>query len=267
MTLTRVISYNIRHNDIIDTLHGNGWTIRRDRVFRLISIYDSDIIVLIEVSIEYITDIIEQFSKYNFYMAPVKSKSNDIMILWKRDMFSCLGVSEFWLSDNPTDQKVPSWSGKQSRVLLRVELISMKGTRFYVYGTHFENPHFIPKLNSAVLTNNIVTSEGGNYILTGDFNFFKDQPRSVYNILSNGLTDIRSEETEHDGTWVGWEYDLTHDPSVSVRLDHGFTNFPVISQGVLNIKIADDIILPSDKLWSITPYPSDHLPIIFDTEI
>ena len=134
------LTYNIRYGLANDG--ENRWDIRKDGLAKQIQFYEPDVFGVQEAlgfQVAYLDSILEQYDYYGVGRDDGKEEGEYSAIFYKRDRFTILKKSTFWLSETP-DKVSVGWDAALPRictVLLVKEKIS--GQTLWIMNTHFDH--------------------------------------------------------------------------------------------------------------------------------
>ena len=169
----RVMSYNIRYKNKIDSI--NGWEFRRDNIARLIQYHGADIIGMQEANFEQIDDLEKRLPDYGWYgVARMAGPTGECTpIFYRRDRYKLLDSGTFWYSETPEVKESKSWDAFYPRIASWGKFLDKKTKKqFFFFNTHFDHRGEIARQNSSlVLLRHVETiARGKPVIVTGDFN-------------------------------------------------------------------------------------------------
>jgi len=247
----KVMTYNIRYDNPGDG--PNQWGQRKTNVFALIRKYDPDIIGVQEALHHQLMDIQKDLKAYRFFGAgrdDGKEKGEYSAIFVRRKRFRVLDENTFWLSLSPNVPGSKNWDAAITRVVTWGKLQDKKSrSDFYIVNTHFDHRGSESRRHSAgILKDSIaVMAKALPVILTGDFNFTRDQP--PYEVMMDPstveLTDTAPAQAP--GTACGFEVGAR--PCSAI--DYIFHTRQWNAAGYQVIQ---------DQVGKY--YPSDHLPVM-----
>ena len=199
-------------------------------------------------------DLLKNFPDYNYIGVgrdDGKTKGEFSAILYKKDRFSVVKQSTFWLSEQPEIPGSKGWDAAITRVATWGRFMDNKTKRMvFVMNTHFDHIGKEARTKSAELLKQKVDELGADLpvIVTGDFNCTREQPPYAAIMKSDGIALI--------------------DPAPSAAPAGTACGFKVNSKACNAI----DYIFHSSQ-WTTTNYtviqdndgkyyPSDHLPVM-----
>lgn len=176
----KVMTYNIRYDNAGDG--ENAWAKRKGKVFNLLEKYDPDIIGVQEALLHQLQDISADLKVYQFLGVgrdDGKKKGEYSAIFIRKDRFKVLEQNTFWLSKTPETPGSKDWDAAITRVVTWARLEDVKSQEvFLMVNTHFDHIGKESRKQSAALLKEKAASlaKGDPVIITGDFNFTRDQP-------------------------------------------------------------------------------------------
>lgn len=288
-----ILQYNV-DQAMREEKHETGkWNYRKERIAKLIKETNADIVCLQEMrqlpECESVNKFLSSFDEYDFKVEyrNASKLSFGQAILYKRDKFYCMETAKRWLSSTP-DQVSDDWSVLKpgstgfGAIVMGCKFLFVDNDKivsnakaFWVFNTHFllEEEHKTKSCHSIVLTIKKITN-GLDYLLTGDFNFFSDKNgarqtdiiESCMDDLSFDALTLKGYKTQ--GTFVGFYWDKFHAPlpQLQSNLDHIFGNeynWQVLKK-VLYTKTMLDV---EPEELTTRNFPSDHLPILMSVKL
>jgi endonuclease/exonuclease/phosphatase family metal-dependent hydrolase len=256
----RVMSYNIRYKNTIDSI--NGWEFRKDNVAALVKYHQAEILGVQEANLEQLGDLEQRLTTYSWYGVPrVSGKSGEYTaIFYLKDRFTLLGSGTFWLSETPYVKESKSWDAMFPRVASWCKLKDKRsGKVVFFFNTHFDHRGVIAREKSAEIIRHQIDSIAKKepVILTGDFNSVESSP--AYKTLVEGgqLRDaLYITETPHYGpvnTSSGFAVSTS---PIRARIDYIFVNN--------KFKVRQHATITDQQEGR---YYSDHLPIIAELSL
>ena len=252
----KVMSYNIRLD--VKSDGENQWDKRKDKVAALMNYYEADFIGGQEVQHHQLQYLLSELKGYNYSGVgrdDGKEAGEYSCIFFKKDKFTVVQQSTFWLSQTP-DTISMGWDAVCNRVCT-YGLFKSNETKkmFWVFNTHMDHMGVTARLESAKLIAGRIKklNEGKNYpvILMGDFNSRPEDAPVQYlkEILQNAR--IVSEQPAYgpSDTWNGFQFDKKPDGCI----DYIF----IAKIEKMKVQKFSTITDSYDK-----KYPSDHLPIL-----
>lgn len=247
----KVMTYNIRYDNPGDG--PNEWSKRKHKVIDLIKKYDPDIIGVQEALHHQLLDIENQLAAYDFFGAgrdDGKQKGEHSAIFIKKDRFKVLDENTFWLSQTPNVPGSKHWDAAITRVVTWGKLHDKRSDKsFIMINTHFDHIGKESRKQSAAIIKDSAAVMGKDLpvIITGDFNFTREQPPYQVMMDDSGLRVIDTAPAKAPGTACGFE--VGSRPCSAI--DYIFHSPHFKSK---NYKVVQD----NDGTY----YPSDHLPVI-----
>jgi endonuclease/exonuclease/phosphatase family metal-dependent hydrolase len=251
----RVMSYNIRYLNKIDSL--NGWQYRKDNVASLVKYHQADLLGVQEAVLQQIGDLTERLPGFKWYGVPrVSGASGEYTaIFYRQDKFKLLDSGTFWFSETPYIKESKSWDAMFPRIASWCKFRDKKsGVEFYFFNTHFDHMGEIARQKSSEILSHQIDSIAKNLavIVTGDFNA---TPTSVAykKILEPGklkdALDISS--TPHYGPVNTSSGFSVSDKPIRNRIDYIFVN--------KKVKVLQHVTITDQQE---ARYYSDHLPVL-----
>lgn len=250
----KVMSYNIRLDVKIDG--ENWWEKRKDKVAGLVNYYEADFVGLQEVVHNQLLYLKDSLTGYNFIGVgrdDGKEAGEYSCIFYKKDKYSVVEQSTFWLSPTP-DIPSKGWDAALNRVCTYGLFKNNKTKKLvWVFNTHFDHMGNLARLESAkLIIKKIHELNTKNYpvIVSGDFNSKPEDGPSQY-MMAN-MQNSRSISKLAYGapdTWNGFKFN---------EKPNGCIDYIFVSK--------DDRISVL-KFATITDsydmkYPSDHFPVL-----
>jgi endonuclease/exonuclease/phosphatase family metal-dependent hydrolase len=251
----RVMSYNIRYKNTIDSI--NGWEFRKDHVTALVKYHRAEILGVQEANLEQLGDMEKQLPAYSWYGLPRVSGKNGeyTAIFYLKDRFTLLDSGTFWFSETPHVKESKSWDAMYPRVASWCKLKDKRsGKVVFFFNTHFDHRGVMAREKSAEIIRRQIDSIAKKeaVILTGDFNSVESS--AAYKTLVEGgqLRDaLYITETPHYGPVNTSSGFAVHTTPIRARIDYIFVNnkFKVLQHATI-----------TDQQEG--RYYSDHLPVI-----
>lgn len=252
----KVMTYNIRYDNPGDGV--NVWPQRIVKVVELIKKYDPDVIGIQEALKNQLEDLALNLDGYEYVGVgrdDGKTKGEYSAILFRKDRFSLLEKSTFWLSETPDVPGSKSWDAAITRLVTMAKLQDNKLNKLVVFvNTHYDHIGREARKESSKLIMAKVPqfSKTLPVVFTGDLNFTREE--DPYRILIKpgkkfSLIDPAPEEPA--GT---------------------FCSFDV---GPIECKAIDYVLFTPHweaKKYEVIKdndgkhYPSDHLPVLVTLE-
>lgn len=250
----KVMSYNIRLD--VKSDGENWWEKRKDKVAGLVNYYEADFVGLQEVVHNQLLYLKDSLTGYNFIGVgrdDGKEAGEYSCIFYKKDKYSVVEQSTFWLSPTP-DVPSKGWDAALNRVCTYGLFKNNKTKKLvWVFNTHFDHMGKLARLESAkLIIKKIHELNTKNYpvIVSGDFNSKPEDGPSQY-MMAN-MQNSRSISKLVYGapdTWNGFKFN---------EKPNGCIDYIFVSK--------DDRISVL-KFATITDsydmkYPSDHFPVL-----
>jgi len=256
---TRVMSYNIRYKNNIDSI--NGWEFRKTNVAALVKYHKADLLGVQEAQPEQMADLEKLLPGYGWYGVPrVSGKSGEFTaIFYRKDRYKMESSGTFWYSETPNVKESKSWDAFYPRTASWCKLTDKKSRKtFFLFNTHLDHRGVIAREKSAEVLLAQIDSIAGKspVIVTGDFN--STPTSAAYKTLTQEkkLRDaIDISETPHYGpenTSSGFE--VKKEP-IRSRIDYIFVN--------AKVKVLEHATLSDQQEGR---YYSDHLPVLVEID-
>lgn len=211
----KVLSFNVFYQKVDE---------RKDNVLDLIMKYDADVLLLQEVSVEWIPHLqkfmAEQgysyygYGRYGSEMSEAQVKNGDqfVPILWKTEKYELIDSGHFWLSDTPEQQSAAWFDGTTSDfprcnnwVMLKEKATGIEFVATSVHTAPGEDGRVRTK--SCELISHMINEIRGDRIavLGGDWNMQLTDD-AFYAITDGGFFDLRgiAEEADKGGSFNAW---------------------------------------------------------------
>lgn len=247
----KVMTYNIRYDNPGDG--PNQWSKRKSKVFDLIKKYDPDIIGVQEALHHQLIDIENALKEYDFFGAgrdDGKQKGEYSAIFIRKNRFSIIDENTFWLSQTPEVPGSKHWDAAITRVVTWAKLQDKKSKKsFIMINTHFDHIGKESRKHSAEIIKDSAAVMGKELpvIITGDFNFTREQPPYKVMMDDSKIRVIDTAPEQAPGTACGFEVGTRS----CTAIDYIFHSPHWRSQDY-------QVIQDNDGKF----YPSDHLPVI-----
>lgn len=251
----RVMTYNIRYKNTIDSL--NGWDYRKDNVAGLIKYHQADIIGMQEAFLTQIADLEKSLPGFKWYGIPRVTGSNGECnpIFYRTDRYQLLETGTFWYSETPYVKESKSWDAFYPRISSWCKFRDKRsGVEFYFFNTHFDHRGEIARQKSAEVLRYQIDSiaKKSPVIVTGDFNSVPASVAYQNMVKGNTLKDALSiTKTPHYGPVNTAGGFFVSTSPIKYRIDYIFVNKKVAVLQHATI---------TDQLEG--RYYSDHLPVI-----
>ncbi len=256
----RVMSFNIRYKNTIDSI--NGWEYRRDNVARLVQYHGVDVVGMQEANLEQIADLEQRMPEYGWYgVLRMEGPTGECTpIFYRKDRFDLLDSGTFWYSETPDVKFSKSWDAFYPRIASWTKLRDKQTKKaFFFFNTHFDHRGEIARQNSALVLLRKVKSitKGEPVMITGDFNA-RESSVAYKNLTESGeLKDaVHVSQAPHYGpvnTSSGF-FVRTQPPRA--RIDYVFVNDKVVVKQTATLTDQQE-----------GRYYSDHLPVVADVAI
>lgn len=252
----KVMTYNIRYDNPGDG--PNQWSKRKHKVIDLIKKYDPDIIGVQEALHNQLLDIENQLMGYDFIGAgrdDGKQKGEYSAIFVRKDRFDVIDKNTFWLSQTPDVPGSKHWDAAITRVVTWGKLQDKRSKKsFIMINTHFDHIGKESRKQSAAIIKDSAAVIGKDLpvIITGDFNFTRDQPPYEIMMDDSRLKIIDTAPATAPGTACGFE--VGSRPCTAI--DYIFHSPHFTSEDY-------QVIQDNDGKF----YPSDHLPVIVNLSL
>ena len=147
--------YNIRYANPMDKKDGNGWEIRRQKMYDLLNYEQWDLFCAQEVLHNQIEDLKANLDGYNYVGSgrdDGKTKGEYAPIFYKKSRINCLDNGVFWLSKTPDVVGSKDWDAALCRIC-RWAYLEDRSTkwRFWVFNLHMDHKGEVSWLVSANL--------------------------------------------------------------------------------------------------------------------
>lgn len=263
--------FNIRNDNPGDKSHGNGWDVRKHKVFDLVNYEQWDIWGAQEVLNNQLEDLMANLDGYAYVGTgrdDGKTKGEYAPIFYKKSRIRCLKNGQFWLSETPDVVASKGWDAALCRICTwgYFEDKSSKW-HFWAFNLHMDHIGDKARSESAKLILKKIEDMCGNepFILTGDFNV--DQNSDVYRLLmeSGKLQDAYS-VARHRMAETGSMSFFNTDYSRNSRIDHVFVSpqYRVHKYGLLTYNYwTHEEASAKHKARTI----SDHYPVSASVEL
>lgn len=195
----RLGNYNVRYVAKNGDTGGKLWTSRKTRVLNLITDYDYDIISLNEVTgsnkdetgatVNQKQDIETYMSSHGYNTIAYEREDRQYswnMVCYKKDKYTCLEHSSFWISATPFKVSFGWDCGTENNIYRRVIVAHMKvnatGEEFYFFGTHVNYGLYSSGIDGARVVSRLCKQYAGNLpmMLAGDINMNRENHTDAY---------------------------------------------------------------------------------------
>jgi len=256
---TKLITYNIRLDTEIDG--ENDWTHRKAFFASQIQFYEPDIFGVQEAKPNQVIDINTLLPKYDNVGIgrEGEGKGESCTIYYKKDRFTVLESSTFWLSETP-DEISKGWDAACNRVCTYCLFKDEKEkTIFWVFNTHLDHVGEEARTKGIeLILSRIASLNSKKYpvFFMGDFNSEPETDRISQ--LKKIMNDSREISKETPFGPSGTFNNFKHNIAVTKLIDYVFVSknnkFEVLKYAVLS---------DSKDL----KYPSDHLPVYVEVNL
>lgn len=253
-TEIKVMSYNIRLE--LKSDGENWWENRKGQVATLMNYYEADFIGTQEVLHQQLVYLKDNLTGYDFIGVgrdDGKEAGEYSCIFYKKDKYSVVQQSTFWLSPTP-DVPSKGWDAALNRVCTYGLFKNNKTKQLvWVFNTHFDHMGKVARLESAKLIVKKINELNIKHypvIVSGDFNSKPDEDPAQY--MTSQMQNSRSVSKLVYGKADTWNaFKFTEKPNGCI--DYIF--------------VANDKRMSVLKFATLTDsydlkYPSDHLPIL-----
>ncbi len=248
-----IASFNLRYDNPNDS--GNRWSTRLPAVSGLIRFHGFDVFGTQEGLLNQLKGLKITLPEYEYYgkgRDDGREKGEHSAIFFRKERFSLLAESDFWLSETP-DKPGPGWDAQLNRICSWVKLKdNLNQSVCFFFNVHYDHQGTKAREESSKLLLRKIPEIAGNHpaILMGDFNGGHES--SWYQTLASStlLMDSYSRSPiiyANNGSFNGFGSQINSDEII----DHIFTTkgFSVLKWGVL-----------TDTYHG--KYPSDHFPVM-----
>jgi endonuclease/exonuclease/phosphatase family metal-dependent hydrolase len=253
-TEVKLMSYNIRLE--LKSDGENWWGLRKDKVAGLMNYYEADFIGLQEVLHQQLVYLKDSLFGYNYIGVgrdDGKEAGEYSCIFYKKDKYTLLEQSTFWLSPTP-DIPSKGWDAALNRVCTYGLFKNNKTKQLlWVFNTHFDHMGKQARLESAkLIIKKISELNTKNYpvLVSGDFNSRPDDEPSKY-MMANMQNSRNISKLVYGAvdTWNAFKFNEKPDGCIDY------------------IFVSNDQRITVSKFATITDsydmkYPSDHFPVL-----
>jgi len=254
-----VMSFNVRYINKKDGI--NAWANRKEKVAKVISSNEVDVVGLQEPWLEQIQDLQKLLPKYNWF-GWGRDKGNDegefTPIFYKKDKFTVLDKGIFWLSLTPEIAGSKDWDARFPRMVVWGHFKDKRdGKEFYFFNTHMGGEE--ARVEGAKILRRKIDqmTHGLPVVVTGDFNATPDS--TPYSIMVNEEYKVTIEDAfevaqrKNDEKYTNYLFD-GNDKDLK-RIDYIFVSsqISVLYHEIINKRIGKY-------------YPSDHLALKAELE-
>lgn len=269
--MLRVISYNIRYNNVHDG--ENAWPYRKERVAELLRRHLPDLIGLQEVKKDQLDDLILQLPDFGWIgigRDDGKIKGEFAAIFYRRARLSMVDSGSIWLSETPHIIGSVGWDASMARIATWAEFAhreqeSQQPNRFLHVNTHFDHRGQTAQFESARLLRRFLAAREYSLpsIVTGDFNCIEtslpyDALTAPDKSSTRPLLDaMYCTTTHHQGPLETFNTNFTN--PLQAKIDYIFVQ--PMQQKEAALQVHSHAILNDNQAGC---YPSDHLPVMAD---
>ena len=252
----KIMTYNIRLD--VSSDGENDWTHRKDFFTSQIQFYEPDVFGVQEATPNQVVDISNVLLKYdNVGMGREGvGKGESSNIYYKKDKFTILDSSTFWLSDTPNEISM-GWDAAYNRVCTYALFKDNKTKQFFwVFNTHLDHIGEVARNKGIeLILSRIASLNTKRYpvIFMGDFNTEPKEDRIIklQKVMDDSKELSLNTPFGPEGTFNGFK----HNEPVTKRIDYIF-----ISKNS-NLNVMKYAVLSDSKDLK---YPSDHLPVLVE---
>jgi endonuclease/exonuclease/phosphatase family metal-dependent hydrolase len=252
----KIMTYNIRLD--VSSDGENDWTHRKDFFTSQIQFYEPDVFGVQEATPNQVVDISNVLLKYNNVGMGREGvgKGESSNIYFKKDKFTILDSSTFWLSDTPNEISM-GWDAACNRVCTYALFKDNKTKQFFwVFNTHLDHIGEVARTKGIeLILSKIASLNAKKYpvIFMGDFNTEPNEDRLIklQKVMDDTKDLSQNKPFGPEGTFNGFK----HNEPVTKRIDYIF-----ISKNN-NLNAMKYAVLSDSKDLK---YPSDHLPVLVE---
>jgi len=249
-------TWNIRFANAEDSLAGNAWSVRVEKIAEIVRFYDLDILVVQEPDSQQVLDLAAQLPEYTY----IQTDSVQIHpIYFKKSKFKAVKSGQFWYSESGIPWE-KGWDARHSRFCSWVNL-RRGNKRFFVFNSHWDHIGKESRNQSARLAVEQVKKIAGRnrVIFAGDLNTQADSKAITYVNTSSILKDAKElakVKLIPSGSFNSFDVN----DKAQRQIDHISVtpSIPIYRYGILDHRYYDG------TKWR---YPSDHFPVIMDFEL
>lgn len=245
----KLMSFNVRYANADDGL--NGWTYRRDDLYKMIQTEKPLVIGLQECQMNQRNDIVDNCKEYaaiGVGRDDGAGKGETCSILYHKASVEIVKWGSFWLSETPDVPGKKGWDANNVRVATWARIkVKENGKEFFYINTHLdhkgptarsEGMKLIMKKFDELNTANLPQ------LLTADFNTSQDDPIFTECLKTMQNARLVAPKTDNKGTYNGWVGGKT------TCIDHLFlSGFDILEYKTV------------DQVWGKTVFISDHYPV------
>lgn len=252
----KIMTYNIRLDVRSDG--ENDWTHRKDFFTSQIQFYEPDVFGIQEATpnqVVAISNALVQYDNVGMGREGI-GKGESSNIYYKKDKFTILDSSTFWLSDTPKEISM-GWDAAYNRVCTYALLKDDKTKQFFwVFNTHLDHIGEVARTKGIeLILSKIASLNTKKYpvLFMGDFNTEPNEERMIklQKVMDDTKELSQNKPFGPEGTFNGFK----HNEAVTKRIDYIF-----ISKNS-NLNVIKYAVLSDSKNLK---YPSDHLPVLVE---
>lgn len=252
----KIMTYNIRLD--VSSDGENDWNHRKDFFTSQIQFYEPDVFGVQEATptqVVAISNALIQYENVGIGREGV-GKGESSNIYFKKDKFTILDSSTFWLSDTPNEISM-GWDAACNRVCTYALFKDNKTKQFFwVFNTHLDHIGEVARTKGIeLILSKIAALNTKKYpvIFMGDFNTEPKEDRIIklQKVMNDSRSISQNKPFGPEGTFNGFK----HDEPVTKRIDYIF-----ISKNS-NLNVIKYAVLSDSKDLK---YPSDHLPVLVE---
>jgi endonuclease/exonuclease/phosphatase family metal-dependent hydrolase len=253
----KVVTFNVRYHSPNDGV--NVWSARIPLIQSFFKKEHFDIIGMQEVTHQQLLDLQKILPDYDYAglgRGKEREEGEYCPIFYKKQKFTLISKSQFWLSETPEIPGSISWEGTFPRIVTWVKLKNnTTGHIFFVFNTHFCHMSELAREQSAILVMKKIKEIADNApaVLTGDFN--ADKTSKSYQLLTTNwdpyisfidAEDLARKHVNKDSTtFTGFDI-----ASPTIKIDFIFVNgYYSVSKYKIHIEREGDVFI------------SDHYPV------
>lgn len=245
----KLMSFNVRYANADDGL--NGWTYRRDDLYKMIQTEKPLVIGLQECQMNQRNDIVDNCKEYaaiGVGRDDGAGKGETCSILYHKASVEIVKWGSFWLSETPDVPGKKGWDANNVRVATWARIkVKENGKEFFFINTHLD--HKGPQARSEGMK--LVMKKFAELntaklpqLLTADFNTSQDDAIFTECLKTMQNARLVAPKTDNKGTYNGWVGGKT------TSIDHLFlSGFEILEYKTV------------DQAWGKTVFISDHFPV------
>ncbi len=256
----KIMTYNLRFDNAGDG--ENAWPHRKETLVNQIRFYAPDVFGTqegLEHQLRYMDKELKNYKYVGVGRADIKEKGDGEFsaVFYNTKKFNKLDEGTFWLSQTP-NKPSRGWDAALNRICTYILLQDKeKGTKFYLFNTHFDHRGKEARKNSASLILRKIkeiNKENVPFFLTGDFNLTPEE--EPIRLIARELNDAKQVSGlppfGPEGTFNGFK--VCKAPKH--RIDYIFVNDRIIVKKYAVLASVKDV-----------KYPSDHFPVFIKAQI